>query len=99
MDRITFETETRYYSLHIQPDLFGGFSLICQWGGKFNRRKGSKVYFAATLDEVNLIWLTASSNGVKIMGTVAIMSRTKTLNPPALRRIASKQGGDLSHGA
>ena len=52
---ISFETETRYYSVTFQADLFGGVTLICQWGGKFNKRKGRKLYCAKTLDEAHAI--------------------------------------------
>ena len=45
---LCFETHTRYYTVHIQRDLFEGVTVICQWGGKLNARKGRKLYHVAT---------------------------------------------------
>jgi len=50
---ILFETQARYYAIEVQPDLFGGVTIVCQWGGKLNRRRGRKVYFAQNLTEAD----------------------------------------------
>jgi ankyrin repeat protein len=36
---------TRYYNLHIQPNLFGGLSVIKTWGSSISRRVGHKITF------------------------------------------------------
>jgi len=53
---ILFETQTRYYTIETQLDLFGGVTVICKWGGKLNRRRGHKLYFIQDFVETdNLI--------------------------------------------
>ena len=34
---LRFETDTRYYMMRLEPDLFGDWTLLKAWGGKTNR--------------------------------------------------------------
>ena len=43
MDNYTkLETDTKYYKIYIQKDLFGNTILTRSWGSKFNRRSNFK---------------------------------------------------------
>ncbi len=40
---IRWESDTRYYMLHVQPDLFGTLTLRRVWGGLGTSRGGEKI--------------------------------------------------------
>ncbi len=42
-------TDTRYYLLCVQLDLFGGWELLKAWGGRGSRRGGHQAVPAASL--------------------------------------------------
>lgn len=39
----SFQKDQKYYNLHVQPNLFGGSSIICSWGSNISRRNGNKI--------------------------------------------------------
>lgn len=48
LQQLTDQQIVRYFDLRLQPDLFGGWNLVEQWGGP--GRSGSRRHHFETLD-------------------------------------------------
>jgi predicted DNA-binding WGR domain protein len=55
----TWHKGSKYYNLHIQPNLFGGASLIKTWGAKGSKRGGHQIVYCDSEEEARLAIATA----------------------------------------
>ena len=49
---LSWSKDLKYYNMHIQPNLFGGISVIKAWGSSTSKRFGHKVTFCDSKDDV-----------------------------------------------
>lgn len=50
--KLSWLKEAKYYNLHIQPNLFGGMSVIKSWGSTVSGRGGHKIIFCESESEI-----------------------------------------------
>ncbi len=50
---------TKYYHIHLQPNLFGGISVIKSWGGLTVKKSGHKITLCDSSAQVNTVILAA----------------------------------------
>jgi predicted DNA-binding WGR domain protein len=48
-------SETRYYCVHLQQDLFGDWHLLCCWGGLYNRLGNCKTLYLDSVEQAPTI--------------------------------------------
>ncbi len=48
---------TKYYHLHLQPNLFGGISVIKAWGGINSKKSGHKITICDSAAQVSEVVL------------------------------------------
>lgn len=67
MTALRWETDSRYYRVKVQKDLFGGLAVLCIWGGKNSKRGNFKLIqcqdCAALRQTVRKIAKTRKRNG------------------------------------
>ena len=55
-DIITYlSKERRFYSIQLQPNLFGGISVVCSWGSMDSKRGSHKIIFCESEVEAESI--------------------------------------------
>lgn len=80
----------KYYNIHIQPNLFGGASLIKTWGAKGSKRGGCKVVYCDSEEEASVA-ITATAKRRKLRGYRpydAGYNKTKTPSKELLELVA-----------
>ena len=50
---------TKYYHIHLQPNLFGGISVIRSWGGINSKKSGYKITMCDSEEQVSKVVLAA----------------------------------------
>ncbi len=67
MTALRWETDSRYYRVKVQKDLFGGLAVLCIWGGKNTKRGNFKLIqcqdYAELRQTVRKIAKTRKRNG------------------------------------
>jgi len=48
---------TKYYHIHLQPNLFGGISVIRSWGGINSKKSGHKITMCDSEEQVSEVVL------------------------------------------
>ncbi len=48
---------TKYYHIHLQPNLFGGISVIKSWGGVNSKKSGHKITMCDSEEQVGEVVL------------------------------------------
>jgi predicted DNA-binding WGR domain protein len=48
---------TKYYHIHLQPNLFGGISVIRLWGGINSKKSGHKITMCDSEEQVSEVIL------------------------------------------
>ena len=49
----------KYYHIHLQPNLFGGISVIRSWGGINSNKSGHKITICDSEEQVSEVVLAA----------------------------------------
>lgn len=83
----------KYYNLHIQPDLFGGASLIKTWGGKGSKRGGCKVIYCESEKEATIA-IGDTVKRRKLRGYRPYRDGTKVPSEELLELIAGLEGNN-----
>lgn len=53
--KLNWLKNNKYYSIYIQPNLFGGTSVIKVWGSSTSKRSGHKIIFCASETDISKI--------------------------------------------
>ena len=68
--KIHWETDTRYYSVILQQDLFHQWNITRQWGGRHNERFGQKSNAFFSIEEaqkeLEVIYKTREQRGYSL---------------------------------
>ena len=68
--KIHWETDTRYYSVILQQDLFHSWNITRQWGGRHNERFGQKSNAFFSIEEaqkeLEVIYKTREQRGYSL---------------------------------